>query len=56
MRRVGDVGLWRCRSPVGEGAVRWSDWGWVRSDTGKVVGELGGEQGWWLVLYEMYVT
>ena len=36
------------------GAVRWSDWGWVRSDTEKVVGEL--EQGWWLVLFEMYVT
>ena len=55
MRRVGDVGLWRCCVSVGEGVVRWSDGGWVRSDTGRVVGELGGEQGWWLVLCEMYM-
>ena len=40
---------------MGEGAVRWSVWVWVRSDMGKVVGELGREQGWWLVLCEVYM-
>jgi hypothetical protein len=40
----------------GGGAVRWSDWGWVGSDTGKVVCELGRVQGWLLVLCGMCVT
>ena len=53
---VGGVGLWRCYGAVGEGTRRWGDWCWVVGDTGRVVGELGGEQGWWLVLCEVYMS
>ena len=50
------VGLWRCCGSVGEGTVRWGGWCWVVGDTGRVVGVLGGEQGWWLVLCGVYMS
>ena len=54
-RSVVCVGLWRCCGSVGEGTVRWGGWCWVVGDTGRVVGELGGEQVWWLVLCGVYM-
>ena len=56
VRSVGGVGLWGCYGSVGGGTGRWGDWCWVVGDTGRVVGELGGEQRCWLVLCGVYMS